>query len=42
MVDHRLAYAAAILAGVAVTSVAITLWKTVSAKQVAPAVKEAA
>lgn len=30
VVDHRVAYAAAILAGVAVTSVAITVWKSVA------------
>ena len=31
VVDHRLAYAVAILAGVAVTAIAINVWKTISA-----------
>jgi fructose PTS system EIIBC or EIIC component len=33
VVDHRLAYAAAILAGTAVTSVAINVWKSVAVKK---------
>ncbi|HUA60386.1 MAG TPA: PTS fructose transporter subunit IIC [Verrucomicrobiae bacterium] len=43
VVDHRTAFAAAIVAGVAVTSVAINVWKSVGVKQPVPAiVKETA
>jgi PTS system fructose-specific IIC component len=37
VVDHRAAYAAAILGGVAVTSVAINVWKGIGAKRLKPA-----
>jgi fructose-specific phosphotransferase system IIC component len=36
VVDHRLAYAAAILAGIAVTSVTINVWKSLSAPKLKP------
>ena len=38
VVDHRFAYAAAILAGVAVTSVTINIWKSIAARGVKPAI----
>jgi len=44
VVDHRAAFAAAILAGVAVTSVTINILKSIAAKGIKPAIakKEAA
>jgi fructose-specific phosphotransferase system IIC component len=40
VIDHRLAYTVAILAGVAVTAVAITVWKSVAAPAKTALVKE--
>ena len=37
VVDHRAAYAVAILAGTAVTSIAVNFWKSVSARAIKPA-----